>query len=180
MPNRMKFCGQCGTQVPEDDLFCNACGHELVGKATASTPKPDGTSTSETSIVESPTKSGKRRWYKRRTIVIPAAIVVAVFVLAAVFGDPEDDSSTPSPSCLADMEAAASISEFADTAADLAPTFTSCTSVEEWRAAAIATGEAERIDISAWIPTRCEYEQHLKNTPLCKANAMYEDSLNSP
>jgi len=70
------------------------------------------------------------------------------------------------------MEAAASISEFADTPADLDPTFISCTSVEEWQAAAIATGMAERISISAWIPTRCEYEQHLKNTPLCKANAM--------
>jgi hypothetical protein len=186
----MKFCGQCGTQVLEVDLFCTSCGHELGRKVTVSAPKPDGTSAPETPIAESPTRSGKRRWYKRRAIVIPTAIVVAVFVLAVVFGDPEDDSSStaapvttaapatsvepasPSTSCLTDMEAAASISEMAATAADLDPTFTSCTSVEEWQAAAIATGEAERIDISAWIPTRCEYEHHLKNTPLCEAHAL--------
>jgi hypothetical protein len=82
------------------------------------------------------------------------------------------EPASPPPSCLTDMEAAASISEMAATAADLDPTFTSCTSVEEWQAAAIATGEAERIDISAWIPTRCEYEHHLKNTPLCEAHAL--------
>ena len=186
----MKFCGQCGTQVLEVDLFCTSCGHELGGKVTVSAPKPDGTSAPETPIAESPSKNGKRPWYKRRAIVIPLAIVVAIFVLAVVFGDPEDDSSStaapittaapatsvepasPSTSCLTDMEAAASISEMAATAADLDPTFTSCTSVEEWQAAAIATGEAERIDISAWIPTRCEYEHHLKNTPLCEAHAL--------
>ncbi len=187
-----RLCEQCGAEVPVDNRFCGSCGHELSQKTADPAPEPDGTRASETRVDESPTESRKRPWYKRRAIVIPIAIVVTVFVLVGIFGDPEDDSNTtarpataapatttapvepvsPSPSCLADMEAAAIISEFANTAADLDPTFTSCTSVEEWQAAAITTGEAERIDISAWIPTRCEYEHHLKDTPLCEAHAL--------
>ena len=226
MSDRVRFCGQCGTEVPESDLFCGSCGHELGRQKAGRAPASDKSRASETPIDKSSSKGGKRPWYKRRAIIIP---LLALFILVGVFTDPEDDSDTaapattlaptttaastttataatttvtattiespttvstspatsmepvsPSPRCLADINAAASISEFADTAADLDPTFTSCTSVEEWQTAAIAAGLTERIDIAAWIPTRCEYEQHLKSTPLCRAYASDEDSPSSP
>jgi predicted nucleic acid-binding Zn ribbon protein len=81
----VKFCGLCGTKVPEGDLFCSSCGHELGQKAAVPAPEPNGTSASETPIAESPSKSGKRPWHKRRATVIPIGIVVTAIVLAVVF-----------------------------------------------------------------------------------------------
>ncbi|SVD50490.1 uncharacterized protein METZ01_LOCUS403344, partial [marine metagenome] len=52
VPNRVKFCRQCGTEVPEVALFCISCGSELGQKAAVPEPEPDETSASETPIAE--------------------------------------------------------------------------------------------------------------------------------
>jgi hypothetical protein len=71
--------------------------------------------------------------------------------------------------CLADMEASAAISDLEDSAEDLWPTFSSCTSLVEWQAAASETGEADRIDIDLWVPNQCDYEPTVFDTPLCRS-----------
>ncbi|MEO1998710.1 MAG: glycine betaine ABC transporter substrate-binding protein, partial [Planctomycetaceae bacterium] len=111
MADSKRFCGQCGAEVLANDQFCGSCGHERPRRTAGPASVSDGTSTFETTIDESPSESGKRPWYKRRAIVIPITVVVAILVLAAIFGDPEGDSSstdtaTPEPTTATSATAA--------------------------------------------------------------------------
>ena len=114
MPNRVKFCGQCGTEVPEGDLFCGSCGHELGQQVASSPPEPAQTGAPETPTTDSlsptqrflqqtqdtveapatepPTGREERPWYKRWAIVLPIAVVVTAIVLAVAVVFVEDDS----------------------------------------------------------------------------------------
>tara|TARA_Y100001936_G_C16019025_1_gene638319 strand:- start:78 stop:1352 length:1275 start_codon:yes stop_codon:yes gene_type:complete len=74
--------------------------------------------------------------------------------------------------CIENMEQAAAISEYEDTWEDTIPTFTSCSSLDEWIEAAQTAGMAERISLNEWVPNFCEYElAKLGDTPLCKSIA---------
>jgi len=83
--------------------------------------------------------------------------------------DVVENESLVSAGCRGDMAVAAAVSDLEDTASDLWPTFTSCTSVEEWKAAAIEAGESERIGVDSWVPNQCAYEPAVADTPLCRS-----------
>ena len=60
MSKRVKFCGQCGREVPwvvEGDLFCGSCGNELGQQKAGPASVSDGASASRTQIDESPVES---------------------------------------------------------------------------------------------------------------------------
>ena len=74
--------------------------------------------------------------------------------------------------CVEDMEQAAAISEYENTWEDTIPTFTSCSSLDEWIEAAQTAGMDKHVGVSSWVPNLCEYElAKLGDTPLCKSVA---------
>ena len=79
---------------------------------------------------------------------------------------PDGRSVTISPACLADMKAASFVDH---NPASLVPTFTSCTTLAEWRAAAVETGEAERTDADLWVRTACRNDRTVRASPLCRS-----------
>jgi hypothetical protein len=85
--------------------------------------------------------------------------------------DTAPSRSTPPVSrpCLEAMQSAANVSEFEDTPSDLWPTFTACTSLEEWTLAAELTGESDRISVDTWVENQCTLEPAVSDSPLCRA-----------
>ena len=58
----MKFCGQCGAEVPADDRFCGSCGHELGRQTASSPPEPARTRAPEIPTTES--RSSSHRYHR--------------------------------------------------------------------------------------------------------------------
>lgn len=75
--------------------------------------------------------------------------------------------SEVSAECLSAMQLAASAPESQDTAEDLWPTFRSCATEAEWKAAAVETGEDRRIDIELWVMNQCQFEPAVQGSPVC-------------
>ena len=81
----MPFCSSCGTKVPAEDRFCQACGHQLV---PGQTPAP------ETPSAEGPNFLGPMTLgsflgetfhiYKRYSLKIRAIVVVAEVLITGV------------------------------------------------------------------------------------------------
>ncbi len=72
-----------------------------------------------------------------------------------------------SAECLNAMQTAADIDDGNDTPEDLHPTFSVCTSEDEWQRAATFTGIAVRYDTSTWVTNGCVYNAELYELPLC-------------
>lgn len=72
-----------------------------------------------------------------------------------------------SAECLSAMEAAADIDDGDDTPEDLHPTFSVCSTEDEWQRAATFTGIAVRYDTSTWVTNGCVYNAELYELPLC-------------
>lgn len=102
--------------------------------------------------------------------------VVVETVLRASADGPDGgvERFSASPRCLADMEAAASVPGVHEDLSEhnqvLHPTFISCTSVDEWEAAANAAGLADLISMG-FIEGECGWNPGVSGSPLCVAAA---------
>lgn len=83
--------------------------------------------------------------------------------------DPSVDTGLDgvSAECLSAMEAAADIDDGEDSPEDLHPTFSVCSTEDEWQRAATFTGIAVRYDTSTWVTNGCVYNAELYELPLC-------------
>ena len=72
VPNRVKFCGQCGTEVPADDRFCGSCGHELGQQVASSPPEPAQTGAPETPTTDSLSPTQRFLQQTQDTVEAPA------------------------------------------------------------------------------------------------------------
>lgn len=89
-------------------------------------------------------------------------------------GDDDGESEPAINECVADMEAAARVSglreDLMEHNQELHPTFTSCTSVEQWEAATVTAGLDDLID-AGFIDGECIFNPGVFGSPLCEAIA---------
>ncbi len=78
-----KFCGKCGTQIVQGDLFCNNCGASIDAQQTTQTQAGVAQIAPEIGYVKNKKKSAKKSVI---VISIIAFVLIAAILFVAIFG----------------------------------------------------------------------------------------------